>query len=135
MTARTARLVSLAALLPLLVVAAAGVGYDRLRCRATGLVETATAEGQEGGGCCPAEESPATPVVRDARCCDRETAAVSHPPAEPNGAHGPFEVLAPLALVTLLPPPTPAATNLARAAKTTRPPPTPLRVIKQSFLI
>lgn len=134
MQARTARLVSLAALLPLLVVAAAGIGYDRLRCRATGLVETTTAAG-EGDGCCPAEESPSTAVVRDARCCDRETAAVSHPPAEPNTAHGPFEVLAPLALVTLLPPDAPAATNLARAAKATRPPPTPLRVIKQSFLI
>jgi hypothetical protein len=132
MTARTARLVSLAALLPLLVVAAAGVGYDRLRCRDTGLVETAET-GDDG--CCPAEESPATPVVRDGRCCDRETASVSHPPAEPNAAHGPFEVLAPLPLVTLLPPSPPAAAHLARAANTTRPPPTPLRVIKQSFLI
>jgi hypothetical protein len=132
MQARTARLVSLAALLPLLVVAAAGIGYDRLRCRYTGIVETA---GSADEGCCPAEESPATPVVRDARCCDRETAAVSHPPAEPNAAHAPVEAPAPQPLVALLPPEAPASTNLARAAKATRPPPTPLRVIKQSFLI
>jgi hypothetical protein len=132
MQARTARLVSLAALLPLLVVAAAGIGYDRLRCRATGVVETAEADGD---GCCPAEESPSTPVVRDARCCDRETAAVSHPPAEPNAAHTPFEAAVPHLLVALLPLGEPAATNLARAAKTTRPPPTPLILVKQSFLI
>lgn len=130
--ARTARLVSLAALLPLLVVAAAGVGYDRLRCRYTGVVEAAATD---GGGCCPAEESRSTPVVRDARCCDRETAAVSHHPAEPNSTHAPFEAPSPRALVALLPPDAPAATSFARAAKAARPPPTPLRLTKQSFLI
>jgi hypothetical protein len=131
MRARTVRLVSLAALLPLLVVAAAGIGYDRLRCRYTGLVETAETE----DGCCPAEDAPATPVVREAPCCDRETAAVTHPPAEPTAGHAPFEAPPAPSVLALLPPAAPALPNLARAAKTSRPPPTPLLLVKQSFLI
>jgi hypothetical protein len=132
MRARTVRLVSLAALLPLLVVAAAGVGYDRLRCRNTGQVESAE---MADAGCCPAEEGPATPVLRDARCCDRETAEANHPPAEPTAGHAPFEAPPAPSVLAVLPPAAPALPNLARAARATRPPPTPLLLVKQSFLI
>jgi hypothetical protein len=131
MSTRALRLVSLAALLPLLVVAAAGVGYDRLRCRFTGLVE---ANDAAGDSCCPDEPSSATPVIREARCCDRETAAIAHPPAEPSTVHAAFEtpiVSAPLALFS---PGAPAARAAVDAA-TPRAPPTPLRIAKQSFLI
>ena len=49
------RLVSLAALLPLLAFVVAGIGYDRFRCTFTGEVSEM--------GCCPAEDPPAAPVV------------------------------------------------------------------------
>jgi hypothetical protein len=121
-----ARFVSLAALLPLLVLAVAGPGYDRLRCMFNGEVSEA--------GCCPLEEAPATPVVHAGSCCAHESARVVRLPAE---------LAPPRADAAAAPPAVAVLTELApvvsavRAAPATsqEPPPTPILLAKQSFLI
>lgn len=122
----TARLVSLAALVPLLALAVSGSGYDRFRCVFSGLVSE--------DGCCPAEEAPATPVVNGASCCDHESARPVKVAAE---AAAPSLVaaltFAPLSHVALSALPERASPAPRAAAQA--PPPTPLRVLKQSFLI
>jgi hypothetical protein len=120
-----ARLVSLAALLPLLVVAVSGYGYDRMRCAFTGTVMEE--------GCCPSEDAPATPVLNGASCCDHESARTVRLPAE---APAPVAVadLSSVALpeVGVLPPP---AAPLFAPRAVSHAPPTPLVLVKQSFLI
>jgi hypothetical protein len=121
-----ARIVSLAALLPLLVVAVAGTGYDRMRC---------TFSGEVSEGCGPSEEqAPATPALNGASCCSHESARTVRLPAE---AVAP-QLVASLA-TTVLPElgvlPAPAAPAFAPRAVSNAPPPTPLVLVKQSFLI
>jgi hypothetical protein len=121
-----ARFVSLAALLPLLVVAVSGFGYDRMRCTFTGEVSES--------GCCPTEEAPATPAINGASCCDHESARIVRLPGE---AAAPPVVAALSAAV--LPQvgvlPVPSAPAAAPRAVSHAPPPTPLLLVKQSFLI
>jgi hypothetical protein len=122
------RLISLAALLPLLAFVVAGIGYDRFRCTFTGEVSEM--------GCCPAEDPPAAPAVSGASCCDHEIARVVRVPAEPAPAR---EVAALDALALPLPAlfapaPAPAAT-FAPPAPGRAPPRPPLVLVKQSFLI
>jgi hypothetical protein len=127
MRLRTARLVSLAALLPLLACAVAGIGYDRFRCVFTGEVS-------EDDGCCPAEDASATAVMKGAPCCERETAQHVHPPVEPTTPAVDYAAApAQLSLGTPLGPL--PARRLAAAADAPRPPPAPLHLLKQSFLI
>src|SRR5688500_18447021 len=71
------RLTALAALLPLLVVAVTGLGYDRFRCAFSGQITDMA--------CCPQEDTPALPVVNAASCCDHEVARVVRAPAELSG--------------------------------------------------
>src|SRR4051794_39930859 len=74
------RLVGLTALLPLLVVAVAGFGYDRFRCAFSGEITDMA--------CCPHDEAPdapAVPVANAASCCDHEVATVVRAPAEVPG--------------------------------------------------
>jgi hypothetical protein len=124
----TARLVSLAALLPLLALAVAGGGYDRFRCAFTGEV-TET-------GCCPAEDPPVQPVANAASCCDHESGRVERAPAEETAAHA---VAVPAyALATTVGdagPALPPARAGAPHASAQAPPSPPLRLVKQSFLI
>jgi hypothetical protein len=120
------RVISLAALLPLLVVAVAGFGYDRMRCTFTGEI---MAE-----GCCPSEDPPATPTLNGASCCDHESARTVRLPSE---APAPSAV-ADLSLVALPEVgvlPAPVAPSFAPRAVSHAPPPTPLVLVKQSFLI
>jgi hypothetical protein len=122
-----ARLVSLAALVPLLMLAVSGFGYSRYRCVFTGVASEES--------CCPAEDAPATPVVNAASCCDHEHAEVVRPPAETPSS----PVLADLAAVTcpsgfVVAPVAPAAAP-ARLIDAVGPPQPPLRLVKQSFLI
>ena len=128
MRARTrARLVSLAALLPLLVVAVSGFGYDRMRCAFTGEVSES--------GCCPSEEAPVTPAINGASCCDHESARTVRLPGEAAAPRAdlPLSTVAVLPEIGLLPAPaTPAS---APRAVSNAPPPTPLVLVKQSFLI
>ena len=122
-----ARLVSLAALLPLLIVALSGFGYDRMRCTFSGAVSE--------DGCCPAEDAPATPVANGASCCDRESARTVEAPAEvAPPTFFAVEALASLSAPVTLAPPTTRATLAPRTAAQS-PPPTPLILVKQSFLI
>ena len=121
------RVIGLAALLPLLVVAVSGLGYDRFRCAFTGEVTEA--------GCCPVHDAPAAPVVSAASCCDHESARVERAPAEPAAprdvafaapalaARGPALALAP------------APRADAPRAGAQAPPSPPLLLLKQSFLI
>jgi hypothetical protein len=129
MRARThARIVSLAALLPLLVVALSGFGYDRMRCLFTGEVS------ELGMGCCPSEEAPTTPSVSAASCCDHESARTVRLPAEATAPRVVVELAAdalPEAGVL----PAPEAPAFAPRAVSHAPPPTPLVLLKQSFLI
>jgi hypothetical protein len=122
------RLVSLAALLPLLAFVVAGIGYDRFRCTFTGEVSEM--------GCCPAEDPPAAPVVSGASCCDHETALAVRVPAEPAPAHALAapEVFAVALPARFAPGPAPAAT-FAPPAPGRAPPRPPLVLVKQSFLI
>jgi hypothetical protein len=122
----SSRLVSLAALLPLLTLAVSGLGYDRFRCTFTGEVSEVS--------CCSSDEAPALPAA-SASCCDHEGARAVRVPAE---ARSPREaIVARPALVTVvrLAPTSPARATLAPRADAQAPPSPPLRVLKQSFLI
>ncbi|HVX96436.1 MAG TPA: hypothetical protein VHK47_16095 [Polyangia bacterium] len=122
------RLVSLAALLPLLAFVVAGIGYDRFRCTFTGEVSEM--------GCCPADDPPAAPVVTGASCCDHETALRLRVPVEPAPARelAPLDVFAVALPAPFTPEPAPAAT-FAPPAPGRAPPRPPLVLVKQSFLI
>jgi hypothetical protein len=125
---RTSRLVSLAALLPLLA-AVAGVGYDRFRCTFTGEVSET--------GCCPSAAPPragAPAVVDAASCCAHETAHAAQVPAE--------SCARPLLLldVAAARPQVPArlaisAAVFTRLARAQAPPRPSIVLLKQSFLI
>lgn len=127
MSPRTkARLISLAALLPLLIVAVAGPGYDRLRCAFSGEITDMS--------CCPAQDPPAGPVANAASCCDHESARVVKLPAEvaPSATTVAIEAPSLPSLPELVPA---AAPIVAPRATSQAPPPTPLILVKQSFLI
>jgi hypothetical protein len=121
----SARLITLAALVPFAWLAVSGLGYARFRCALTGEVSA--------DACGPTLAAPAMPIVRAASCCDRETVALAHAPVEPPTSH---------AELALAPSPTAAeplpSVNTKVAifiGKVPDPPATPLRVLKQSFLI
>jgi len=127
---RLLRALGLAAALPLLVAAVAGVGYDRFRCAFTGEVS------QVGTGCCPAEDPPATPVVSAASCCDLEHARPVRVPSESaaRAATCPApDLVAALPADFADPAPSPAA--LARNANAQAPPRPPLVLLKHALLI
>jgi hypothetical protein len=124
----TPRLVSLAALLPLLAFAVSSVGYDRFRCTFSGQVSE--------DGCCPSDDAPATPTLVSASCCDHESARpVKVPALSSDARHAVAIDLPPVApqLASLLAPRD--AARLSRPASSHAPPPTPLLLLKQSFLI
>jgi hypothetical protein len=121
--------VTFAALLPLLVVAVSGQGYDRMRCMFSGQVSELSE-----GGCCPAEDAPAMPVASGASCCAHESARTVKLPAE---AAAPRLTAAPV--IAVLPElgslPARVAPSSAPRAISQAPPPIPLVLVKQSFLI
>jgi hypothetical protein len=124
-----ARIVSLAALLPVLVVAVSGFGYDRMRCMFSGQVSQISE-----GGCCPTEEAPALPSASGASCCAHESARTVRLPAEAAAPTFTAELTAAvLPEVGVLP--APSAPAFAPRAVSNAPPPTPLVLVKQSFLI
>jgi hypothetical protein len=123
----SARLVSLAALLPLLAFAVSGLGYSRYRCTFTGVASEES--------CCPAEDAPSTPVVSAASCCDHEHAETVRPPAETASAQT-LAALPPVALPRgLVDAPVARAATPERLVDALGPPRPPLRLVKQSFLI
>jgi hypothetical protein len=128
-TRLSARLVSLAALLPLLALAVSGFGYSRYRCTFTGVAAEES--------CCPAEDAPDAPVVSAASCCDHESAEVVRPPAETAPTSTTFAALTPALISFVVLPPVLAARVPAsvRATSALGPPSAPLVVLKQSFLI
>jgi hypothetical protein len=122
------RLVSLAALLPLLAFAASGVTGAHCHCALTGAVIYGADD-----DCCAGEDAPSSPVVSAPRCCEREAANVVRPPVEPTA---PVPLLScvelPAAAPLLAPPPTSASVPTAASFSGPRP---PLLVLKQSFLL
>ena len=125
----TARVIGLAALLPLLVMAVSGLGYDRFRCAITGEVSEASDE-----SCCPAADPPSMPVANGASCCDHESARPVRLPGELSTS--PALALDLVALApAILAPPAPAPASPAPRATAHAPPRPPLVLLKHAFLI
>jgi hypothetical protein len=122
-----ARLISLAALLPLLALAVSGFGYSRYRCSFTGVASEEA--------CCPGEDASDAPVVSAASCCDHERGDIVHPPVE--AAPSTTSVaLAPAAQPhDLLVSPAVRVLPHGRTTDALGPPGPSLRLVKQSFLI
>jgi hypothetical protein len=126
----TPRLVSLAALLPLLAFAMSSVGYDRFRCAFSGEVSE--------DGCCPGDvdAGPATPTLVNASCCDHESARPVKVPALSSDARHAVAIDLPPVAPQLAACFAPAdGARIPRPASSHAPPPTPLLLLKQSFLI
>ncbi len=121
------RALSCAALLPLLLAAVAGLGYDRFRCAFSGQITEM--------GCCPQDEAPVLPVANAASCCDHEVATVVRAPAEAPGSSV-VALDAPAALPRALVAPLLEARSVpARRAEAAGPPLLSPLELKQSLLI
>jgi hypothetical protein len=123
----SSRLVGLAALLPLLAFAVAGVGYDRLRCAFTGEIS-------EIGCCAHDDDAPTQPTAAAPSCCDREVARVVRLPAEP-APSAPVALAPTTSSVAFSAPAPDSAAEFARRTDAAPPPRRPLPLLKQSFLI
>jgi hypothetical protein len=125
------RLLTLAALLPLVVLSSSGGGSSLFRCQLTGVVSAHS--------CCPEEASgdSAQAVIAPADCCTRETNAFSRPVAEAPAARGEAVTVVIVAVaggpaLSALPPPAPARVFAAEPRVIPRP---PILLAKRSLLI
>ena len=129
------RILALAALLPLVLLSVSGGGPSLFRCQLTGaiLVDPCCPDDATPAGDAPA--GPATVAAVD--CCQRETIAFAHPPAEapgPSAHEGSFVVsvavegVAPLLAA-------PSLVSFVRSAPPDTIPRPPLRIAKRSLLI
>lgn len=123
-------------LLPLVLLSVSGGGASLFRCQLTGVVSAdpccpdQAASGDSGGGALPA-------TVSALDCCQRETIAFAHPPAEaPSAAGRDASFVVSVALVdgtSLLA--TPSLVNFVRSAPPDVIPRPPLRLVKRSLVI
>ena len=133
--AATRRLLALAALLPLVLLSVSGGGASLFRCQLTGAVSA--------GPCCPDEAAPAADApaahatVAAVDCCERETVAFAHPPAEAPGASAHDVALVFSGALAQVAPSlaAPSPVNFVRSAPPDVIPRPPLRIAKRSLLI
>lgn len=121
------RVICLAALVPLLMLAVSGFGYSRVRCLFTGQALDTT--------CCPPEAAPTTSVLRAASCCAGEGGSIVHPPAEAPSPPAPL-LASRFAVADVFPPPPSLPHHrVRRTAPSADDHATPILLLKQSFLV
>jgi hypothetical protein len=129
------RALTFAVLLPLVLLSVSGGGASLFRCQLTGAVSAAP--------CCPDEAAPAAggsglpATVAGVDCCQRETIAFVHPPAEAPSASG-HDVSPVVSAAFVVGAPSlaaPSLVNFVRSAPPDAIPRPPLRLVKRSLLI